>query len=813
MKTLSKLYAVAVSLPLCALFALSAEAAVSKLSVVNDEWTLITIPADPDSNGTVQRLIADDLPAGSYGDDWFMFGWQKQLSAQSGEYFFDYVPLTPQSVLTAGQAYWFIQITGSTVELDLPNSLSDAEPRVIRGCQSIVGCTSVPVEYVRNPANPDVSWNAIGVPRAESYDFKDIRVVADSGVCSTGCTLNEADAADLVFSTLFGFPNESTGYVSYTQSSTGEAWSGFWIGVLPGAENKGVRLEIPEPLPPAQTPDLSEYRLVFNDEFDGPTLDSTKWNTGLLWGPYIVINQEEQFYVDSLGMHQGHSYDPFSFTPEGHLRITASPVSEVGAPPPIPAEDDPVWNQYLEYRSPGVGEPPYVEEDMNYLSGLLNTYEPFKFTHGYVETRAKVPAGQGLWPAFWLLPTHYVEDVPEIDVMEFLGQNRNEVYHTYHYFDVPAGWQARRTPSYETIGPDFSRDFHVYSASWDPAQIIWYVDGVETQRIDRSDYKIANQAMYLIANLAVGGTWPQSPDSTTEFPAVFEIDYIRAYSRDMSSPLDLSEYELVFSDEFNGSELDASKWNTRFIWGPFLTINDEEQYYVDSLGIDSNDAYSPFLLSNGVLTIRGAAVGTEIPENTAPPAYPADHPFWNDKPSSFYQESYVQKQYTSGIITSYDSFRFTHGYAEIKAKVPVGDGLWPAFWLLNRYYVGRQPEIDIMEILGENPGEVVHSFHRRNDLGVSVQTSFRSTGGSGTDGFGDDFHTFGVQWTDNSISWYVDGELKHTYEDESVSYQVMYVLANLAVGGSFNQEEVDPAALPAEYAIDYIRVYQQKPVP
>ena len=118
-----------------------------------------------------------------------------------------------------------------------------------------------------------------------------------------------------------------------------------------------------------------------------------------------------------------------------------------------------------------------------------------------------------------------------------------------------------------------------------------------------------------------------------------------------------------------------------------------------------------------------------------------------------------------------------------------------------------------MEILGENPGEVVHSFHRRNDLGVSVQTSFRSTGGSGTDGFGDDFHTFGVQWTDNSISWYVDGELKHTYEDESVSYQVMYVLANLAVGGSFNQEEVDPAALPAEYAIDYIRVYQQKPVP
>lgn len=774
--------------------------------VAHDDWTLISIPAEPGDSGSVENLFGDDLPIADYAVTWILFGWD--ISPESGSHV--YVQLTPQTVLQAGKAYWFIQLTGSNVTLDLPVTATSPQARQVRGCSMIAGCIDVPLEFT---SSTSVSWELLGFPKSVPVDLSDVRVVSDSGDCTSGCTLQEAYAADVMYSGIYRFREEATGYETMVQGMTTQAWDGFWVAVLPGAEGAGARLEIPVPPPQANIPDLSQYRMVFNDEFEGPELDSSKWNTGLLWGPYVVINQEEQVYIDALGMHAGASYNPFSFTPEGTLKITASPTAEVGPPPPMPDPGDPVWGQFLEYRAPGENEPPYIEEEVNYLSGIINTYEAFKFTHGYVEARARVPKGRGLWPAFWMLPSHYVEDVPEIDIMEFLGQYPNEVYHTYHYYDVPAGWQAVRTPTFETIGPDYSRDFHVYSMSWDPGQIIWYVDGVETQRALLDDYKIANQAMYLIANLAVGGTWPGAPDEATVFPAEFELDYIRAYSRDMSVPLDLGEYDLVFGDEFTGTELDSEKWNTRFVWGPFLTINDEEQYYLDTLGIDSASAYSPFTVENGMLSIRAAAAGTQTPVNEVPPAYPVDDPYWDDKPVSFFQEGYTQKQYTSGIITSWESFRFTHGYAEIRAKVPTGDGLWPAFWLLNRYYVGRQPEIDIMEILGENPGEVVHTYHRNNDLGVHVQNDFRSQGGSGTEGFGDDFHTFGMQWTDESISWYVDGVLKHRYADASVAYQIMYVIVNLAVGGSFNQQAVDPAALPADYVIDYIRVYQQKSIP
>lgn len=778
----------------------------TEYTVAHDDWTLISIPGDPGSGGTVTRLFGDELSIPNYSRTWILYGWD----VDPGTGLYHYVAPTPQTVLTAGKAYWFIQLTNTTVTLSLPTALQEPAARPLRGCSSIAGCVSIAINYI---AGTNVTWNLIGFPTQRPVGLSDLRVVSNSGPCVSGCTMVEAAARNIMYNGMYRFTNEATGYELLQGGSTAQPWNGFWIGLLPGATGIGARLELPAAMPAAQTPNLSGYRMVFNDEFNGPQLDANKWNSGLLWGPYVIINNEEQLYVDTLGMHAGNNYDPFSFTPEGTLKITASRTSQVGPPPPMPDPDDPIWSQHLEYRAPRSNETPYVEGNVKYLSGILNTYEAFKFTHGYVETRAKVPAGRGLWPAFWLLPSHYVEDVPEIDVMEFLGQNVNEVYHTYHYFDVPAGWQGISTPTYETIGPNFSQDFHVYSMSWDPAQIIWFVDGKETRRINRADYKIANQAMYLIANLAVGGNWPGAPDGNTVFPAEFEIDYIRAYSKIMAEPVNLSEYELAFNDEFNGSTLDATKWNTRFVWGPFLTINAEEQYYVDSLGIDSGSSYSPFTVANGTLTIRGAAAGTQSPTNTAPPAYPANDPYWADKPSYFYQDSYSQKQYTSGIITSWQSFRFTHGYVEIRAQVPVGNGLWPAFWLLNRYYVGRQPEIDIMELIGENPGEVIHSYHRRNAQGVQVQDSFRTQGGSGVKGFGDGFHTYGVQWTDKNISWYVDGQLKHTYADSSAAYQVMYVLANLAVGGTFNTKPIDPAALPADYVIDYIRVYQQKPLP
>ena len=100
------------------------------------------------------------------------------------------------------------------------------------------------------------------------------------------------------------------------------------------------------------------------------------------------------------------------------------------------------------------------------------------------------------------------------------------MYQTYHWVD---NWQARRTPSLEAHGPDYSQDFHTYSVLWEPGLIVWYVDGVERNRF--SDGNVSNEEMYLLVNLAVGGWWPGNPDGSTRFPATMAVDYIRAYQR------------------------------------------------------------------------------------------------------------------------------------------------------------------------------------------------------------------------------------------------------------------------------------------
>lgn len=566
-----------------------------------------------------------------------------------------------------------------------------------------------------------------------------------------------------------------------------------------------------------RVPNLNDYVQVFGDEFDGTTLDPAKWDTGLLWGPYLQINNEEQIYVDTLGMHKDFAHDPFTVS-DGTLKITATPVSGSLKPPARPPEDSPLWKPYpySEYQyNDAIGQPGkidyipgYEEDDINYLSGILTTYGTFRMSHGYVEARAKLPKGKGLWPAFWMLPLHYVQDVPEIDIMEYLGQD--EIHHTYHYFDIKDNYRKTSTPSFTTTGKDWTESFHTFGMAWSPTRIIWYVDGEEVHRVTDSEYRIANQAMYLIANLAVGGNWPGAPDENTQFPATFELDYIRAYKKRQASTLNISrDYQLVFNDEFTGSSLDSSKWNTAFLWGPYLPINNEEQYYVDALGSDKDAGPSPFSLKDGVLSIIARDAddpeGFRIPDKLPEP----DDSIWTSYPTFRQNGDYTPPNYSSGIITSYDSFKFANGYAEIRAKIPKGDGLWPAFWLLNGYYISQQPEIDIMEVRGENPHQIVHSFHRL-EQGVQKSVSFTTDNRDPDVGYSDDFHTYGVRWQPGRIDWYIDRKVVQTYTGDDAPYQLMYLIANLAVGGDFNFSPVDTSLFPAQLDIDYIRVYQGK---
>jgi len=151
-----------------------------------------------------------------------------------------------------------------------------------------------------------------------------------------------------------------------------------------------------------------------------------------------------------------------------------------------------------------------------FTSGLITSQPSHAQTYGYFEMRAKLPRGKGLWPAFWLLPSDQSWP-PEIDVMESIG-DPTHVYMTAHSkAGDPKGVEAR-------ISED---SFHTFAVSWDPRELIYYVDGREAGR--QPTPPDLHKPMFMLANLAVGGAWPGNPDASTRFPATFSIDYIRAY--------------------------------------------------------------------------------------------------------------------------------------------------------------------------------------------------------------------------------------------------------------------------------------------
>ena len=254
---------------------------------------------------------------------------------------------------------------------------------------------------------------------------------------------------------------------------------------------------------------LDGYNLVFSDEFNDYSLDTTKWNTSYLWGTDLIINSEEQYYVD-IKNEPDFGYNPFTF--DGN-NLTINSIKTPG-----------------ELAGKALNQP--------YLSGVITSYDAFKFTYGYIEARAKVTFGRGYWPAFWLLNAYYVDDKPEIDIMEFIGHNQDVVYHTYHYYDSDG--VLRSTKSEPTPGVDYTEDFYTYGVEWKPSTLIFYINDVEVHRI--VDSKVSQQEMYVIANTALGGWWAGSPDNTTPFPGKFEIDYIRVYQK--SQPYD----DTLFND-------------------------------------------------------------------------------------------------------------------------------------------------------------------------------------------------------------------------------------------------------------------------
>ncbi|MFK7859520.1 MAG: family 16 glycosylhydrolase [Granulosicoccus sp.] len=269
------------------------------------------------------------------------------------------------------------------------------------------------------------------------------------------------------------------------------------------------------------------FEMVFEDDFNGDSLDLTKWQTRLTWGDETIINGEQQYFVNTQD-NPDFGYDPFKFTGESMV-IEAIPVpEELRANLPDACDD---------------GTRSDVDQ-CEFLSGALSSFDRFSFLYGYTEGRFKVSGAPGALSTFYLYHrykgTGTSFHAPEIDIMEYLGENPfgdEDAFQTYHYeTPSPIGIVKRSAPTMAAANPAGVRygddgQWHTFGVLWEPQLVIWYIDGIEVKRLFGP--QVSRRPMNVINYLVAGSDWAPTPDILNEaqFPMQFEVDYIRVYAR------------------------------------------------------------------------------------------------------------------------------------------------------------------------------------------------------------------------------------------------------------------------------------------
>ena len=244
-------------------------------------------------------------------------------------------------------------------------------------------------------------------------------------------------------------------------------------------------------------PELKPLVLVWQDEFDGaagqPPDTTTKWryDIGTNWGNSQLeydTNRPENVSLDG----------------SGHLTIVARQEAYLGSA---------------------------------YTSARINTRGRFEQTRGRFEARIKLPSGQGLWPAFWLLGadlgTAGWPTCGEIDIMESRGQEPRIVHGSLHGPGYSGG--SALTGQFELPQGAFDTDFHVFAVEWDADGIAWLVDGIVYKRATPADLPsgtrwVFDHPFFVILNVAVGGNYVGGPSPSTSFPQTMTVDYVRVYA-------------------------------------------------------------------------------------------------------------------------------------------------------------------------------------------------------------------------------------------------------------------------------------------
>ena len=510
------------------------------------------------------------------------------------------------------------------------------------------------------------------------------------------------------------------------------------------------------------------YTLVFEDNFDSDSLDRSKWNTEFLWGPGVVINNEQQYYVN-----EGQfNYNPFKVA-DGVLAIQAIKTPFDRTQLYLTHSIYSASSAELLWRTPAGAESYEVYRNNEYIATVLGG--------SYHETNLR----DGIDYAY------------EVFALNDSGLIISQAQLTIN--------TANRTKPFPNTPFSLALSAKVYSRT--SAEIVWQ----SPNRAARTEI-FRNGALY--KNLVGKDYKSYYENELTEGERydyrVVVYDGCDVEIIESTVSLNTGDGVTVLTDEVERLVLDAqiySKHTAELSWNKvagavsydilkndvFLENTDARSLFLDNLvpGIDTRVLVNALNADGTLLDGTGRVINT------------ADNSF-----------ALNRQPYLSGIITSYDSFKFLYGRVEMRARMPAGQGLWSAFWLLNAYYKQDQPEdpeIDVIEALGHKPNvahQAYHYFIDSNGDGFHTQRASVENQ-SYIDDFSDSFHTYSVDWSEGLLVWYVDGVEVKRVTGSSVSNEQMYLLANLAVGGTFPGPADETTTFPAKFEIDYIRVYQQ----
>ena len=243
-----------------------------------------------------------------------------------------------------------------------------------------------------------------------------------------------------------------------------------------------------------------EWKLVWSDEFDGARIDTSNWNYQIVEAGRF--NDEWQRYTNS---------DENAYIENGNLVIKAIHKSEVH----------------------GMDQ---------YTSARLHTANKQDWKYGKIVARIKLPEGNGIWPAFWMLGANINEnggDTPwpqsgEIDILEFYGSKDDAVVEAnIHYADKSDAHKMMGAKSFKLKQGKFSDEFHEFELEWDAEKISWSVDGLQYADVDITSEELTefHKEFFILLNVAVGGRHAGRPDASSIFPQHMYVDWVRVYQK------------------------------------------------------------------------------------------------------------------------------------------------------------------------------------------------------------------------------------------------------------------------------------------